>query len=212
MHPTAPVRRRRKEARPREIVRAALDVFAEKGFAATRLDEVAARAGVGKGTLYLYVSSKEELLEAVVRAALIPNLARAERAAARHAGSSAELLRLIFELAARRVSRSRLSAIPKLVLAEASNFPKLAKFYLDNVIGRGLALVGGIVRRGIERGEFRAVDVDDAAKLLVAPLLLLALWRHSFAKVAPTPLDPAAFCRSHLDLALHGLLRERADG
>lgn len=200
--------RRRKEARPREILHAALEIFTEKGFAAARLDDVAQRAGVSKGTLYLYFSSKEELLKAVVRTALIPNIARAERAAARHAGGSAELLRLLFELAARRVSRSRLSAIPKLVLAEASNFPDLAKFYLDEVIARGFALLGGIVRRGIERGEFRPVDVENTARLLVAPLLFLALWRHSFAKVAPAPLDAAAYCRSHLDLTLHGLLRE----
>jgi AcrR family transcriptional regulator len=212
MSPAPPTRRRRKEARPREILRAALETFADKGFAATRLDDVARRAGVGKGTLYLYFSSKEELLKAVVREALVPNIARAERLAAGHAGSSAELLRLIFELAARRVSRSRLSAIPKLVLAEASNFPDLAKFYLDEVISRGFALLGGIVRRGIERGEFRAVDIDNTARLLIAPLLFLALWRHSFARVAPMPLDPIAYCRAHLDLALRGLLREGRHG
>jgi AcrR family transcriptional regulator len=208
----APVRRRRKEARPREILRAALEVFTEKGFAAARLDDVAERAGVGKGTLYLYFPSKEELLKAVVREALIPNIARAERVAAQHAGSSADLLRLIFELAARRVSRSRLSAIPKLVLAEASNFPDLARFYLDEVIHRGFALLGGIVRRGIERGEFRAVDVQHTARLLIAPLLFLALWRHSFARLEPVPLDAVAFCRSHVDLMLHGLLREGGHG
>jgi AcrR family transcriptional regulator len=208
MPPPTPVRRRRKEARPREILRAALDVFTEKGFAAARLDDVALRAGVGKGTLYLYFSSKEELLKAVVREALLPNIARAERLAAGHTGSSAELLRLFFELAARRISRSRLSAIPKLVLAEASNFPELAKFYFEEVISRGFALLGGIVRRGIERDEFRPVDVEATARLLIAPLLFLALWRHSFARVAPAPLDAVAFCRSHVDLALHGLLRE----
>lgn len=208
-HP--PVRRRRKEARPREIIRAALETFAEKGFAATRLDDVAVRAGVGKGTLYLYFPSKEELLEAVVREALIPNIARAERLAASHAGSCEDLLRLIAELAARRIARSRLSAIPKLVLAEASNFPDLARFYLEEVISRGLALLGGIVRRGIERGEFRAVDAEHAARLLMAPLLFLALWRHSFARVAQGTLDPIAFCRAHLDMALHGLLHRPGD-
>lgn len=204
--PVAPTRRRRKEARPREILRAALETFADKGFAATRLDDVAQRAGVGKGTLYLYFSSKEELLKAVVREALIPNIARAERLAATHEGSSADLLRLIFALAARRVSRSRLSAIPKLVLAEASNFPDIAKFYFDEVIRRGFALLGGIVDRGIERGEFRPVDVDNTARQLIASLLFLVLWRHSFAKVAPVPLEPVAYCRDHIDLILHGLL------
>jgi AcrR family transcriptional regulator len=208
----APARRRRKEARPREILRAALETFADKGFAATRLEDVAARAGVGKGTLYLYFSSKEELLKAVVREGLLPNIARAERLAADHGRSCAELLRLLFELAARRIARSRLSAIPKLVLAEASNFPDLARFYLDEVIHRGFALLGGIVRRGIERGEFRPVDVQHTARLLIAPLLFLALWRHSFARLEPVPLDAVAFSRSHLDLVLRGLLREGGRG
>ncbi|HMR29961.1 MAG TPA: TetR/AcrR family transcriptional regulator [Geminicoccaceae bacterium] len=207
-----PPRRRRKEARPREILRAALETFAEKGFAAARLEDVALRAGIGKGTLYLYFSSKEELLRAVVREALVPNIARAERLAARHAGSCAELLRLIVELAGRRISRSRLSALPKVVLAEASNFPEVARFYFDEVISRGFGLLGGIVRRGIEQGEFRPIDAEHAARLLMAPLLFLALWRHSFARVAPGPLDPIAFCRAHLDMALHGLLREPGNG
>lgn len=210
--PPSPGRRRRKEARPREILRAALETFAERGFAATRLADVAVRAGVGKGTLYLYFSSKEELLKAVVREALIPNIARAERLAAAHDGPCADLLRVIFALAARRIARSRLSAIPKLVLAEASNFPDIAKFYLEEVIYRGFALLGGILRRGIERGEFRPVDIENTARLLIAPLLFLALWRHSFARIAPVPLDPVAYCRDHLDLALHGLLREDRHG
>jgi AcrR family transcriptional regulator len=119
---------RRKEARPHEIARAALEVFAQTGFAAARRDDVLLRAGVSKGTLYLYFPSKEELCKAVVRAAILPNLARAERASARHRGPQAALRGARLELIARRIRRSRLGAVPKLVLAEASNFPDLARF------------------------------------------------------------------------------------
>lgn len=202
--PTSP-RRRRKEARPDEIIRAALLVFARAGFNAARLDDVAAEAGVSKGTLYLYFPSKEELFKAVVRAAILPNLARAERAASRHHGSEAELLRAFLELIGRRILRSRLSVIPKLVLAEASNFPDLASFYLEAVVHRAMALIGGIVRRGIDGGEFRPVPVEATVLSLIAPVLFLALWRHSFAPVAPRPIDELETLRAHLDLVLHGL-------
>jgi len=205
------VRKRRKEARPREILRAALDVFTERGFTASRLDEVAARAGIGKGTLYLYFSSKEELFKAVVREALVPNIARAERLVASWHGSQAELLGKAIELTVRRIVRSRLSAIPKLVLAEAANFPELAQFYLDEVIKRGFRLMALILTRGIERGEFRSVDVPHTVRLVLAPVLFMALWRHSFGRIEPSTVDPVAFGRSHVDLLLNGL-RPRGTG
>lgn len=205
-------RRRRKEARPDEIIRAALTVFARSGFTAARLDDVAAEAGVSKGTLYLYFPSKEELFKAVVRAAVLPNLARAERAAAGHRGSQAELLRRFLELIGRRILRSRLSVIPKLVLAEAATFPDLARFYLETVVHRAMALIGGILRRGIASGEFRAVPVEPAVLSLISPVLFLALWRHSFAPVAPRPIDELSTLRAHLDLALHGLQPRDGDG
>ncbi len=198
-------RRRQKEARPHQITRAALEVFAQAGFAAARLDDVALRAGVSKGTLYLYFPSKEELFKAVVRAAILPNLLRAERAAARHEGSQAALLGAFLDLIARRIRRSRLSAIPKLVLAEASNFPDLARFYLEAVVDRAMALVAGILRRGIATGEFRPVPVEAAVVSLIGPVLMLALWRHSFAAVAARPLDEPAVLRAHLRLVLDGL-------
>lgn len=205
-------RRRRKEARPHEITRAALEVFAQFGFAAARLDDVALRAGVSKGTLYLYFPSKEELFKAVVRAAVLPNLARAERAAQRHAGPQAALLGGFVELIGRRILRSRLSAIPKLVLAEAGNFPELARFYLEAVVDRAMALLAGIVRRGIASGEFRAVPVEPAVISLMGPVLMLALWRHSFAPAAGRPLDELAVLRGHLALLLDGLRRHDGRG
>jgi AcrR family transcriptional regulator len=196
--------RRRKEARPDEILAAALESFAERGFAATRLEDVAARAGISKGTLYLYFKGKEELFKAVVRAALVPNLARIEALAATFQGPSAVLLeRLLLTVAS--LLGSRAGAIPKLVIAEAGNFPDLARFYLDEVIHRGLRLIGAILRRGIERGEFRAVDVDHAVFCVIAPMLIAALWKNSLEPHDHAPLDTQALVRAHLDLLLRGL-------
>jgi AcrR family transcriptional regulator len=204
--PGSPTRwRRRKEARPDEILAAALEGFAERGFAATRLEDVAARAGISKGTLYLYFKGKEELFKAVVREALLPNLARIEAMVATFEGPSAQLLeRLLLTIAG--LAGSRAGAIPKLVIAEAGNFPDLARFYLDEVIHRGLRLIGAILRRGIERGEFRAVDVDHTVFCVIAPMLIAVLWKNSFeAHADAAPLDAQTLARAHLDLLLRGL-------
>jgi AcrR family transcriptional regulator len=196
--------RRRKDARPEEILAAALASFAERGFAATRLEDVAARAGISKGTLYLYFGGKEDLFEAVVRATLLPNLERVEALAATFEGPSAQLLeRLLLTIAG--VASSQVGAIPKLVIAEAGNFPDLARFYLDAVVRRGLRLIGTILRRGIERGEFRPVDVDHAVFCVIAPMLIAALWKNSLEPHDDAPLDAPALARAHLDLLLRGL-------
>ena len=197
--------RRRKEARPEEILAAALDSFAERGFAATRLEDVASRAGISKGTLYLYFKSKEELFKAVVRETLLPNLARVEAMAGTFEGPTASLLeRLLLTIAG--ILGSRIGTIPKLVIAEAGNFPELARFYLDEVVHRGLGLIGTILRRGIERGEFRPVDVDRTVFCVIAPMLIAALWKNSLEPYGKAPpLDVEALARAHLDLLLQGL-------
>lgn len=198
--PTQPPKwRRRKEARPQEIVDAALDVFVERGFAAARLEEIAARAGISKGTLYLYFPNKEELFKAVVRSAIVPNIERAERLLHDFPGSSMEMLARLLEGIAMRVMASRAGGIPKLMIAEAGNFPDLARFYLDEVIGRGFRLVGAVLERGIARGDFRPVDVPHTVRLVIAPLLLIALWRASFEPVEGRPLDVPGLVREHLD-------------
>jgi AcrR family transcriptional regulator len=196
--------RRRKEARPDEILAAALASFAERGFAATRLEDVAARAGISKGTLYLYFKGKEDLFEAVVRATLVPNIERLEALTATFDGPSAQLLeRLLLTVA--RVVESKVGAIPKLVVAEAGNFPELARFYLDAVVRRGLRLIGSILRRGIRRGEFRRIEVEHAAFCVFGPILLAALWKNSLEPYDDAPLDAQALARVHLDLLLRGL-------
>ena len=197
--PAVPRWRRRKEARPREIVDAALTVFGERGFAAARLEDVAAQAGVSKGTLYLYFPNKEELFKAVVREAILPNLDMAERLLAGALGPSFAVLETLLTLFATRILKSRAGAIPKLVIAEAGNFPDLARFYHDEVIRRAFALLAAVLERGMARGEFRPVDVDSTVRLIVAPMLMSALWRSSFEALEDRPLDVRRLVAAHLD-------------
>jgi AcrR family transcriptional regulator len=198
--------KRRKAARPAEILDAALDCFAERGFTATRMDDVAARAGVTKGTVYLYYKTKEELFKELVRSELLPNLERLEGAASADLPSSVLLERLL-GIWAGHVVPSRVSVLPKLMIAEAGNFPDLAKFYLHEVIHRGLEFLRSLLRRGVETGEFRPIDVDHVAYCVIGPLLFSVLWRHSFEPHDEAPLDVAALCRAHLDTLLNGLRR-----
>ncbi|HYZ39808.1 MAG TPA: TetR/AcrR family transcriptional regulator [Stellaceae bacterium] len=202
--------RRRKTARPAEILDAALAAFAERGFAATRLDDVAERAGITKGTLYLYFPSKEDLFKAVVRQQLVPNIERAEAMAANAAVPSLVLLERLVRMFAQIIG-SPLSAIPKLVLTEAGNFPDLARFYAEEVVDRGKRLLRGVLERGIAAGELRPIDPESAVTCAIAPLLLAALWRHSFERHAGRPLDIDALCRTHLDLLRRGLAPEPCD-
>jgi AcrR family transcriptional regulator len=203
--------RRRKDDRPAEILSAALASFAERGFAATRLDDVAARAGITKGTLYLYFRSKEDLFEAVVRQELVPNIERAEAMVADSTVPTLVLLEQLVGLFA-GVMASPLGAIPKLVLTEAGNFPDLARFYLEAVVERGKGLFRTALERGVGAGELRPVEVESTVMCVLAPLLLGALWRHSFDRCADRPLDVDALCRTHLDLLRRGLASDGPDG
>jgi AcrR family transcriptional regulator len=198
---------RRKEARVPEIVAAALEIFAERGFAATRLDDVAARAGVTKGTLYLYFPSKEELFKEMVRQSILPMIAAREEMIQQSTAPSAELLSRFLLSLPEVMLDSPVSAIPKLMIAEARNFPDLARFYLDEVISRSKRMIVALIERGIARGEFRRpVDIDQSFFCVMAPVLVAALWKHSFGAHEPGMLDPRALVRTHVDLLLHGLL------
>ena len=200
--------RRRKDARPGEIVAAGLVCFAERGFAATRLEDVARCAGVTKGTLYLYFPNKEELFKAVVRQAVVANIVLGEALVA-HSSEPAPVVleQLIARLQAAMVAPA--SAIPKIVVAEAGNFPDIARFYLKEVIQRGLGLFRRVLKAGIAQGEFRPMDVDSTAFCIVAPMMLGMLWRHSFAQHERRPLDTNALCHAHVQILSRGLL---ADG
>ena len=199
---------RRKDARPAEIVAAALDCFAERGFAGTRLDDVASRAGVTKGTVYLYFPNKEELFKAVVREALVPHLDRVLGGLEGTPEDPRERIRQAFDFVSGKLLGTPLAVIPKLVIAEAGNFPEIARFYLEEVVGPVRAFLVGTLRRGVELGHFRPVDADHAVYTLLAPLILAALWQNSLGPHDDRPLDGAALIRQHLDIVFRGLAPE----
>ncbi|MES2932705.1 MAG: TetR/AcrR family transcriptional regulator [Pseudomonadota bacterium] len=199
---------RRKDARPQELLAAALDLFVERGFASTRLDDVAKRAGVSKGTLYLYFSNKEELFKAVVRENILPSIGEAENSIAGFEGSSVDLFRALVFAWWHRIGETPASGICKLVMSEAGNFPELAAFYQEEVIQRSHAMITRLLDRGIARGEFRNVDTIQLANVLAAPIVMLMLSKHSFnlCQVA----SPEEYLNKFIDLCLHGLLKTPA--
>lgn len=199
------VRRRRKEARPAELTSAALDLFVERGYAATRLEDVAARAGVSKGTLYLYFDSKEALFQAVVREGLLPALAEGEALVAGFTGSSDALLREVVGGMWRLIGSQRIGGIPKLVFAEARNFPEIARFYYEEVIMRGTALIRSVTTRGIAQGEFRALDPDVAIHIVIAPVLMRMIWQHSMDVCAKAGVSDADYFAEYFEIMLRGL-------
>ena len=198
---------RRKEARPQELLAAAIDLFVERGFAATRLEDVARCAGVSKGTLYLYYANKEELFKAVIRESILPFLGKAELSVAEFEGHSADLLRNVVMNWSRQIGQSKASGLGKLMLAEAVNFPELAKFYREEVMSRTVRMISIILERGVGRGDFRQVDVAQMTQVLIAAMMMLNVWKHS--AVAPcdtSELQPQVFLDNLLQLSLHGLL------
>lgn len=196
---------RRKQDRPQELLAAALQLFVERGYAATRLEDVAARAGVSKGTLYLYFDNKEGLFKSVVRANMLPLLDQTEALVDNYTGPSTELLRELILRWWEAVAQSGLTGITKLMLAESGNFPELARFYHDEIIARSDAMVVRILERGMARGEFRLIDPHSLKKVIVAPVVMLMLWDQSFGPCALTPIDPQAYLASLIDLCIHGL-------
>ena len=199
---------RRKDARPQELLAAALDLFVERGYAATRLDDVAARGGVSKGTLYLYFDNKEELFKAVVRENLVSVLDEAEDYIAQFKGTSSELLREFFLGWWQRIGETKLSGITKLMMAESGNFPDVARFYYEEVISRTNALVISVLDRGIAAGEFRALDTVNANLVIVAPMVMLLMWKHSFNSCRLEPISSSDYLDCFIDLITRGLRAE----
>jgi AcrR family transcriptional regulator len=197
---------RRKDARPQELLAAALAQFVERGFAATRLEDVARRAGVSKGTLYLYFENKEELFKAVVREHIVHAIGAAEQTVAEFEGHSGALLRAILMRWWDQIGATELAGITRLMMAEANNFPDLAQFYNEEVIARGNGLISSVLVRGIARGDFRPHDPAVMTPVLTAPVLMLMMWTHSFLPCDMPALDPQAYMEAFIGMALGGLL------
>ena len=205
----ASMRQRRKEARPQELLDAALELFVERGFAATRSEDVAARAGVSKGTLYLYYPSKEELLKAVVRENLGALIREGADIAGGFEGDTQQLLALLMHTWWERIGDTPVSGIFKIILTEMGNFPDFARFYMDEVIEPGRDLFTRVLQRGIDAGELRPVTLFEAVHVLIFPLLMLCLHRHSVGpcQLPIRQLDPHSFIDTHIDTVVNGLRR-----
>jgi AcrR family transcriptional regulator len=210
----APSHQRRKAERPQELIAAALDLFVEKGFAATRTEEVAQRAGVSKGTLYLYYPSKEELLKAVIAHYLGSEITEGERVAREHTGSAADALRGLMVGWWQRLFDSPASGVFKLIVTEVRNFPEIAEFYHREVIAPGERVIGSLLARGMASGEFRTLDLVSTVHSIVLPMVMLCLVKHSVGACRPEPLmlQPHAFIQQHMDLLIRGLQADAPGG
>jgi AcrR family transcriptional regulator len=200
--------RRRKDARPQEILDAALAVFAEKGFAAARLEQIAARAGVAKGTIYLYFDSKEAVFRALIQDRLVSRIGGFAGMAREYHGPAAPLLAQLLRTIGELVRTSPDVVLPKIVIAEAGNFPELARMYREEVIARGMGMLGEIAARGIASGEFRPQPVEHIVRLAISPLLLIAIWRTTFGQFDAAPYDYQGLIDAHVETLLRGLAAE----
>ena len=204
---------RRRRLAPAErlplLLAAALEEFAERGYAGASMAAAAARAGVTKGLIYHYFPGKAELFRAVVDDCLQPVFGEAERLIAGFEGSKAELLRGLIDLAYARIAAERRERILfRLIIAEADRFPELADFYEAEVLSRALALVGGVLRAGAASGEFRpeAAEAAGLAPVVLAPAIMASIWQMILGEARAPDLD--AMRRAHVDAVLRGLLRE----
>ncbi len=200
-------RARRKDARPGELLDAALDLFVEKGFAGTSAAEVAQRAGVSKGTLFLYFATKEDLFKEVVRTNISSHYPAWHEALQAFVGSTPDMLRLCVHGWWAAVGSTKASGISKLMVTEGANFPDLTAFYQREVIEPGNELIRGILQRGVERGEFAPIDMRYGVYSVLAPMLFLVLWKHSFGRDAPrnSGFIPEDYLSAQVETLLHGL-------
>lgn len=205
MQAGSPKWRRRSEARPGEIVQAALEVFAERGFAAAKLDEIAAKAGISKGALYLYFETKEDIFRAVVREAVVPNLDIVEAVLSQATIPFPDLLRLLFSRLGAIIETSRLGAVAKLVIGESRNFPELARVWHDEVVSRGLTALSGALAGAQARGEIRPGDPRLQAFSVMGPVLMGVIWQETFTPIGAPPMDLPGLLIQHADTVLAGL-------
>lgn len=209
--PASPKWRRRKAERPGDIIAAALATFAEKGFAGARMEEIARRAGISKGTLYLYFETKEDMFRAVVREVVVPNIEGVEKAVFAAGLPFAATVRMLLPRFAEMVSTVPVGAVAKMVIGESRNFPELARVWHDEVIFKAIGLIAGVVERAQAQGEIRAGDPRTHAFSIMGPMMISVLWRETFTPIGGAALDLPAIARQHAETVLGGLLtREEA--
>lgn len=200
--------RRRKEARPSEILAAALDVFLERGYDAARLEDIAKRAGCTKGTVFLYFQGKADLFKAAVREAMVPTIKAMEEDFSAHQGPIRELLESMMRQRWEVFQRSRIAGLPSMFLADGARFPELTRFFHDEVWSRSQALFARVIEEGIRRGEFRPMEPLEAARSAMAPMLMGNLWQKSFAPVLEPGVDVERFFEQALGIYFRGIVIE----
>ena len=198
-------RERRKDARPRELLDAALLLFVKQGFAATKAEDVAKQAGVSKGTLFLYFSSKEELFKEVVRENIGGQFSEFNIALDSFTGTTEMLLRTFMTAWWERVGSTRSAGICKLMVSEGSHFPELADFYRSEVIDPACQVIARVLARGVSRGELKAVVAPHSVYTLLAPILFLMLWNSAPSLSGTLALDGKVFLDTQIDVLLHGI-------
>jgi AcrR family transcriptional regulator len=198
-------RRRRKAERPQEILEAAFVEFSRNGYATTTLDQIAERAGVTKGTIYVYFENKEHLFISMVREITKATLDTVQGMFENHDGSTAELLRAQFSFIYQHIVEDRRRReVVRMLIAEASRFPELADRYHQEILRPCLDMLRLAIQRGMDRGEFRKSSIVDSPQVVIAPIALVDLWMMMFDD--RQPLDLKAYFNAHLDLMLNGLL------
>jgi AcrR family transcriptional regulator len=191
------------------VLDAALELFTEKGYAAARVEDIAKRAGISKGAVYLYFPSKQAIIEGLVRRTVTPIVMGALENIRTYEGHPRDLVRVIAQMLASRLSDPKVLAVPRLIMREIANFPELAEMYRTEVLDQAIPVVTEIIRRGIEQGYFRPVDPELTIRSLVGPLIAHLMLAELFGIV---PKDGLAFDRlldNHLTVLFEGLnLRE----
>ena len=203
--------RRRAEARPDEVLDAALDLFIENGFAATRVDDIAKRAGLSKGAVYLYFPSKEAIIEALVRRALVPVASNAAAFVESFEGDPRIAITTVMTMLAGAVANPRFLAIPKLVVREVVNFPELAAMYRRELLDRALPVMEGLIRRGIDNGYLRPVDPALTIRSVVGAFMAHLVLAEVFGVVPADGLALDRLVANHLTIIFEGLSLKPGD-
>jgi AcrR family transcriptional regulator len=202
---------RRKEARPQEILEAALGLFVEKGFAATKIEDIARAAGVTRGTPYLYFANKEEIFKSVICSLLVPQLAVGESLLKEWRGSTRDLLIELFQMWWRTVGDTSLSALPKLMMAEGGNFPEVMALYNEEFIVPWQGLIRMVLTRGIDQGEFVVNDMEYAIEVISAPIVMAMMLKNTPMSCLPADFSAERYVKCTLDLFLNGLMARSVD-
>lgn len=195
--------KRRKEQRPGEIIAAGLAEFSEKGFAKARLEDVAKRAGIAKGTIYRYFDDKETLFMSAVESLATPAFADLEGLVEGSDLPTRQLLKALFAKAHTLLAQSHLPTLMHIIISEGRNFPHLPEFYYQQGVSRGRRLLDLIVRRGIERGELKDNAATRLPIVLVAPAIMAAVWGMTFNQI--DAISTETFMDAHMDLVFEGI-------